>query len=194
MGLVVGAHGLNCPRPYGISVPPPGIRSPSPVLEGGFLTPGPPGSPQSCILHTRRLLQHIWAPCVVHFLFFHCNPFSKTKVFKTFEISLAYDLNSICLKLSQRTPRNQVTIINPNTSDSNDCLPSEQAVLRRKFSAPTVCTLTWLHTRLTNSEGGPNYLHWTSPPWDSYGLQLWEQIKLSCTLESPGECFFIACF
>lgn len=110
---------------------------------------------QSCILHTHRLLQHIWAPCVVHFLFFHCNPFSKTRVFNTFETSIAYDLHSIRLKLSQRTPRNQVTIINPNTSDSDDCLPSEQAGLKRKFSAPTVRTLTWLHTRLTNSEGGP---------------------------------------
>ena len=139
------------PRPYGISVPPRGIKSPSPVLEGGFLTPGPPGSPQSGILHMHRLLQHIWAPCAARFLFFHCNPFSET--------SIAYDLNSIRLKLSQRTPWNQVIIVNPNTSDSNDFLPSEPAVLKRKFSVPTVCTLTWLHTRLTNSEGGPNYLH-----------------------------------
>ena len=171
---VVAAHGLNCPRPWGISVPPPGIN-PHPLYWKGASWPlDHQEVPKVVFLHTHRLLQHIWAPRVVHFLFFHCNPFSKTKVFKTFETSIAYDLNSICLNLSQSTAQNQVTIINPNPSDSNGFLPSEPAVLKRKFSAPTRCTLTWLHTRLTNSEGGPNYLHWTHPLWDSYGLQLWE--------------------
>ena len=37
------AHRLSCPAAYGILVPQAGIEPVSPVLEGGFLSTGPPG-------------------------------------------------------------------------------------------------------------------------------------------------------
>ena len=40
----------------------PGIQSASPELAGGFLAPGPPGSPSStCCLLDKRLLSRCWA-------------------------------------------------------------------------------------------------------------------------------------
>ena len=39
----VVVHGLSCPDAYGISTPQPGVEHPSPALQGGFLTPEPPG-------------------------------------------------------------------------------------------------------------------------------------------------------
>ena len=42
VGSVVVAHWLSCPAACGILVPCPGIEPTSPVLEGGFLTTGPP--------------------------------------------------------------------------------------------------------------------------------------------------------
>ena len=41
-GSVVAACRLSCPAACGILVPQPGIE-PTPALEGGLLTPGPPG-------------------------------------------------------------------------------------------------------------------------------------------------------
>ena len=38
--------GLSCPMACGILVPPSGIESVSPALQGGFLTTGPPGKSQ----------------------------------------------------------------------------------------------------------------------------------------------------
>ena len=43
VGSVVAAHALSCPAACGILVPRPGIEPAFPALEGGFLTPGPPG-------------------------------------------------------------------------------------------------------------------------------------------------------
>ena len=42
------ARRLGCPAACGILVPQPGIELASPALEGGFLTTGPPGSPNYC--------------------------------------------------------------------------------------------------------------------------------------------------
>ena len=44
-GPVTVALGLSYPVPCGILVPGPGFETVSPVLDGGFLTTGPPGSP-----------------------------------------------------------------------------------------------------------------------------------------------------
>ena len=49
-GSVVVACGLSCSMACGISVPWPGIEPAFPTLEGGFLTTGPPGSPQYFII------------------------------------------------------------------------------------------------------------------------------------------------
>ena len=49
VGSVVAACGLRCPAACGILVPRPGIEPTSPVLEGGFLTTGPPGKSQHLI-------------------------------------------------------------------------------------------------------------------------------------------------
>jgi len=46
MGLVVGAHRLNCIMSCGILVLQPETEPVSPALEGGFLTTGPPGRSQ----------------------------------------------------------------------------------------------------------------------------------------------------
>ena len=43
MGSLVVTHRLSCPLAYGILIPRPGIEPVSPVLEGRFLTTGPPG-------------------------------------------------------------------------------------------------------------------------------------------------------
>ena len=44
VGSAVMALGLSgCPAAYGISVPQPGIKPPSPALKGRFMTTGPPG-------------------------------------------------------------------------------------------------------------------------------------------------------
>ena len=43
VGSVVVVHGLSCPTASGFLVPLPGIEPPSPALEGGFFTTGPPG-------------------------------------------------------------------------------------------------------------------------------------------------------
>ena len=42
-GSVVAVRRLSCPAGCGILVPRPGMEPASPVLEGGFLTTGPPG-------------------------------------------------------------------------------------------------------------------------------------------------------
>ena len=45
MDSLVKAHGLRCSEAGEILVPPPGIEPTSPVLQGRFLTPEPPGKP-----------------------------------------------------------------------------------------------------------------------------------------------------
>ena len=42
-----------------IFVPPPGIEPTSPALEGGFLTPGPPGKSQGPLWNSRHLLMSV---------------------------------------------------------------------------------------------------------------------------------------
>ena len=49
-GSVVGACGLSCPVTCGILVPRPGMEPTCPLLEGGFLTTGPPGKSLNSIL------------------------------------------------------------------------------------------------------------------------------------------------
>ena len=44
--VLVVASGLGYPTACGILVPQTGIKLTSPALEGGFLTPGPPGKSQ----------------------------------------------------------------------------------------------------------------------------------------------------
>ena len=51
MGSVVVVHGFGCPEAGGILVPRPGMEPTSPVLDGGFLTTGHQGSPNTTILH-----------------------------------------------------------------------------------------------------------------------------------------------
>ena len=41
--VVATDHRLSCSKACGILVPPPGIKPMSPVLQGRFLTTGPPG-------------------------------------------------------------------------------------------------------------------------------------------------------
>ena len=50
LGSVVAALWLSCPMACGILVPWPGITPTSPALQGGFLTPGPPGSPHILVV------------------------------------------------------------------------------------------------------------------------------------------------
>ena len=42
-GSPAAARGLSCSEACGILVPPPGIEPPSPALQHGLLTTGPPG-------------------------------------------------------------------------------------------------------------------------------------------------------
>ena len=45
-GYSLVVYRLGCPKACGILVPQPDIKSSSLTLEGGFLTPGPPGKPE----------------------------------------------------------------------------------------------------------------------------------------------------
>ena len=80
------ARGLSSPAACGILVPRPGIEPPSPVLEGGFSTTGPPGKSLSCAVlkvllfrfsdcgvisqvPERILLDDIYPQCPAHCLF-----------------------------------------------------------------------------------------------------------------------------
>ena len=57
VGSVVAVHGLSCPAACGILVPRPGIKPPSPALEGRFLTTGPPGKSPICKLFLKWRVQ-----------------------------------------------------------------------------------------------------------------------------------------
>ena len=48
-GSVVAAHGLSCLVHSTQNLSRPGTESVSPTLAAGFVTPGPPGKPQSCV-------------------------------------------------------------------------------------------------------------------------------------------------
>ena len=48
MNCLVVAYGLSCSVACRILVPQLGIKPASPVLQGGFLTTRPPGSPKIC--------------------------------------------------------------------------------------------------------------------------------------------------
>ena len=50
---------LSCPVAGRVFVPPPGIEPTSPALEGGFLSPGPPGKSQGPLLNSRHLLMSV---------------------------------------------------------------------------------------------------------------------------------------
>ena len=52
-GSVAVAHGLSCPVACGIFVLGPGIKPMFPALAGGFLTTGPPGKSQECLLNVQ---------------------------------------------------------------------------------------------------------------------------------------------
>ena len=61
------AHGLNCSAACGILVPPPGIESKSPALQGGFLTTGPPGKPPKPALCCVSFTCHLKSPVASSF-------------------------------------------------------------------------------------------------------------------------------
>ena len=44
-----GARGFSCSAARGIPVPPPRVGSASPLLQGGFLTTGPPGKSRNYV-------------------------------------------------------------------------------------------------------------------------------------------------
>ena len=68
--ILVVVSGLSCPVACGILVPRPGMEPMSPVLDGGFLTTGHQGSPNTTISHCplwvgvwrflHRMVNHHW--------------------------------------------------------------------------------------------------------------------------------------